>query len=79
MKKKFVGISDTFSLLNGKVYEVISIEEGWYRIVDETGEDYLYPPDFFVEPDEDGSVDSTVSDYIKSIMTGEITDIEVIG
>ena len=30
-------------LLNGKEYRVESIECGWYRIVDETHEDYLYP------------------------------------
>lgn len=41
-----------FSLLEGKEYPVISIECGWYRIWDESGEDYLYPPRSFeiVEP-----------------------------
>ena len=34
-------------LTNGKVYDVISIEKGWYRIKDDSGEDYLYPPDEF--------------------------------
>ena len=29
-------------------YYVIAIERGWDRIVDETGEDYLYPQEFFV-------------------------------
>lgn len=32
----------------GKVYDVISMEKGWYRIVDDNGEVYLYPPDDFV-------------------------------
>ena len=31
----------------GKIYVVISIENDWYRIVDESGEDYLYPPTVF--------------------------------
>ncbi len=31
----------------GKIYVVISIENDWYRIVDESGEDYLYPPTEF--------------------------------
>jgi len=31
----------------GKVYDVISIELGWYRIIDESEEDYIYPPDAF--------------------------------
>ena len=32
----------------GKTYRVLSIEKGWYRIIDESGEDYLYPPELFV-------------------------------
>ena len=35
-------------VLPNKVYEVLSIENGFYRIVDESGEDYLYPPEKFV-------------------------------
>lgn len=35
-------------VLPDKVYEVLSIENGFYRIVDESGEDYLYPPEKFV-------------------------------
>ena len=63
MKVKFIGESDPFALLNGKVYDVISIEEGWYRIIDEEGVDeddelpgYLYPPEAFeiVEEDKKG-------------------------
>ena len=40
-------------VLPGKVYEVLSIEDGWYRIIDESGEDYLYPTDKFLEVAED--------------------------
>lgn len=47
MKVKFIGESDPLALLKNKVYEVISTEKGWYRIIDETEEDYLYPPDVF--------------------------------
>lgn len=47
MKVKFIGISDPVSMINGKIYDVISIENGWYRIIDEEGEDYLYPPELF--------------------------------
>lgn len=47
MKVKFKGKSDPLALINGKVYDVLSIECGWYRIVDETGEDYLYRPECF--------------------------------
>ena len=47
MKVKFLGESDPLVLTHDKVYEVISIEYTWYRIVDETEEDYLYPPNAF--------------------------------
>ena len=49
MKIKYVGKTVPLLLTNGKEYEVISIERGWYRIVDDTGEDYLYPPKDFEE------------------------------
>lgn len=44
---EFIGESNPYALLSGKVYTVLSVEQGWYRIVDETGEDYLYPPTAF--------------------------------
>ena len=31
----------------GKIYEVISIEKDWYRIMTELDEDYLFPPELF--------------------------------
>ena len=39
----------TVDLLPSKLYEVkkISPKLGWYKIVDESGEDYLYPPSLF--------------------------------
>ena len=41
------GKSDSLGLINGKTYQVLAIEKDWYRIIDETGEDYLFPPDKF--------------------------------
>ncbi len=46
MKVIYIGESDV-SLTNGKEYEVIAIEHEHYRIVDNTGEDYLFPPEEF--------------------------------
>lgn len=40
-------------VLPGKIYEVLSIEDGWYRLVDESEEDYLYPPENFEVVAED--------------------------
>ena len=34
-------------VVEGEIYEVLSIEKGWYRIIDASDEDYLYPPDIF--------------------------------
>lgn len=47
MKVKFIGETDPVYMINGKIYDVISIEKTWYRIVDKEGDDYLYPPEFF--------------------------------
>lgn len=46
MKIKYIGKSDV-SLTNGKVYEVMSVESGWFRIIDDTDDDYLFSPEEF--------------------------------
>lgn len=47
MKVKYIGDTETFTLDNGETYDVLSVENDWYRIVDKSGEDYLYPPEEF--------------------------------
>ena len=47
MKVKWNGETEPLVLTKDKVYDVISVEKGWYRIVDDSGEDYLYPPEKF--------------------------------
>lgn len=44
MKLKYVGESfGVDSLTNGKIYEAsIDAESGMYRVIDDSGEDYLY-------------------------------------
>lgn len=42
LKVKYIGGYYKVSLIKGNVYNVISIAEGIYRIIDETGEDYLF-------------------------------------
>lgn len=46
MRIKYL-LKSSVSLTQGKIYDVLSVEKGWYRIVDETGEDYLFPPEAF--------------------------------
>lgn len=47
MKVKYIGTVDTVALEKGKVYDVISVEKGWYRIMTELDDDYLFPPNAF--------------------------------
>ena len=56
MTVKYLGETSFLELTHGAVYQVLSIEGGWFRIVDDSGEDYLYPPDEFQVIDPDKSV-----------------------
>jgi hypothetical protein len=56
LKAIWRGDSDPLELIEGKVYEVLSVEwDGMmFNVVDETGEDFLYPAeDFEVIPDDE--------------------------
>lgn len=46
-KRKLSGDFYMGDILDDKVYDVVSVEKGCYRIVDESGEDYLYFPELF--------------------------------
>ena len=41
-------------LTENEIYDVISIENGWYRITDDSDDDYLYPPELFEITDDSG-------------------------
>lgn len=45
MKVKYLGenVYNGFGLTQGKTYECLNIEGDWLRIIDDEGEDYLYP------------------------------------
>jgi hypothetical protein len=47
MKVKYKGETSFLIATKGKIYNVLSVEKGWYRIVDDSGADYLYPPEMF--------------------------------
>ena len=51
MRVYYTGESDPLYFEHGKEYEVLSVEYGWLRMIDETGEDYLYPIDGVELPD----------------------------
>ena len=66
MKVKYIGKKETLAFEREKVYEVMSIEKGWFRIMTELDEDYLFPPHVFevVEADAEelpGKEDGTGS------------------
>lgn len=46
MKVKYK-LESNISLTNGKIYDVLSVEKGCYRIIDDTGEDYIFMPEDF--------------------------------
>jgi len=46
LKVRYIG-EDRVGIRKNKIYEVISIEKGWYRIMTEYDEDYLFPPELF--------------------------------
>lgn len=47
MKVKYTNIKDSIAFEREKEYEVMSIEKGWYRIMTELDDDYLFPPEAF--------------------------------
>ena len=53
MRVRFLGKFKTLGLIKGKIYDVMSIEKGWYRIMSELDEDYLFPPEHFEIVEED--------------------------
>lgn len=47
MRVKWKGKTEFLVLTHDNIYDVLSIEKGWYRVIDDSGDDYLYPPENF--------------------------------
>ena len=47
MKVKWKGKTEFLVLTHDKIYDVLSVEKDWYRVVDDSGDDYLYPTENF--------------------------------
>lgn len=47
MKVRWKGETEFLMLTHDKVYTVLGMEKDWYRLVDDSDEDYLYPPENF--------------------------------
>ncbi|MBR2934817.1 MAG: hypothetical protein IKB79_04485 [Oscillospiraceae bacterium] len=52
MMVKYIGITNPVQLVNGKLYKCLGKEYEFYRVIDESGEDYLYLAEDFeiIEP-----------------------------
>jgi len=51
---EWLNVPNSGDLTIGKIYQVIAVENGFYRILDDSGEDYLYPAALFeIIPSED--------------------------
>lgn len=50
-KENFIQDNNDMDLIPNKMYDVISVEKicdiDWYRVIDESKEDYVYPHYFF--------------------------------
>ena len=57
MKVKYIGAdSSPLELIHGNIYECLGKEHSRFRVIDETGEDYLYPiEEFEIVPDSTSS------------------------
>lgn len=57
VKIRYIGEDDPLALRTGKVYEGRVLKKGWFGVVDETNEEYAYPPKVFeiIEEDTDDS------------------------
>lgn len=69
MRAQYFGESDSLGLEDGKIYDVLSIEGGWFRVVDGSEEDYLYPSDIFQIVD--GKIDKDLGDGLKEYVEAE--------
>ena len=47
IKVKYLGPDDPLMLKHNKVYSARVLKRNWYGIIDETGEEYAYPPECF--------------------------------
>ncbi len=54
VRVRYIGdVSDEVSLIAGRTYRALGQNTHCYAVIDETGEDYLYPKELFVPADEE--------------------------
>jgi hypothetical protein len=50
------------SLIKDKIYEAREGQRGWFAVIDESGEEYAYPPELFEAVEE---IDFIVESYMQ--------------
>ena len=68
MKLRYLGESfyNGFGLTKNKIYKCIGIEDNFFRIIDDEGEDYLYPISdelWEIIEDKDNKLAFAIKDY----------------
>lgn len=53
VRVRFIGESDPLCFIHGKIYTKIGESHGYWKVIDETGEDYLYVPEVFEIVDDE--------------------------
>lgn len=71
MKVIYLGPTEAHTLEHGRVYEVLSEEDGWYRLIDKSGEDYLYPKNEFKILEDSHKTGSTLTEYAEKLQKQE--------
>jgi len=79
---EWINVRNSGDLTIGKIYHVISAENGYYRIIDDSGEDYLYPKEMFeiTTKEEQGNIriKRCIFDKISKIAEEEHVSVEEI-
>ncbi len=47
VKVRYIGEDDPLMMRYGKIYDARVLKLGWFGVVDETHEEYAYPPELF--------------------------------
>jgi hypothetical protein len=77
---EWINVPNGGDLTIGNIYQVIAVENGFYRIIDDSGEDYLYPAAMFeIIPAEEQvniRIERSVFDKISKIAKKEHLSVE---
>jgi len=65
MKVKWIEDTDFLVGTKDKIYDVISIEKSWCRIIDDSEGAYLYPPECFDVVDRTGETRLRAEDRMR--------------